>query len=129
MWALPASFVGALGAGVGLSSCGVSSPVAEPMILSSLLVLGIFIFGVVRLRLALACGLVAAFAVFHGVIHGGDMPATASGLAYGTGFAIGTMALHAVGLGLGLWSRNFPAVALRFCGGSLALGGIGLMLS
>jgi urease accessory protein len=129
MWALPASFVGAMVLGAGLSSLGVGSPLAEPVILCSLAVVGVFIFGVVRFRLALACGLVAAFAVFHGLTHGAEMPAHASGFAYGAGFTLATVALHGLGLALGAWSKNFPAVALRFCGGSLALGGVGLMLS
>jgi urease accessory protein len=46
--------------------------------------------------------LVGLFALFHGHVHGAEMPQTASGLAYGAGFVLATASLHAVGIGLGL---------------------------
>jgi urease accessory protein len=51
---------------------------------------------------AAAMGVVACFAVFHGLAHGAEMPQTASGLAYGLGFIGATALLHGAGIGLGV---------------------------
>jgi urease accessory protein len=59
------------------------------------------LFGI-AMPVAAAIGLAAFFAVFHGYAHGLEMPETASGLAYGTGFVAATSMLHAVGIGIGL---------------------------
>jgi len=56
----------------------------------------------VAMPVAVAMGLVAFFAVFHGYAHGIEMPETASGLAYGVGFVAATALLHGIGIGLGL---------------------------
>jgi urease accessory protein len=66
--------------------------------------------------------IVGLFALFHGVAHGAEMPATAGGFSYGAGFVVATALLHLVGLGLGMALKNQQKVA-RFAGGAVALAG------
>ncbi len=102
LWLVPASFVAAMAAGGLVGMAGVGLPYAETGIALSVVVLGaVAAFGV-AMPVAVAMGLVAFFAVFHGYAHGIEMPETASGLAYGVGFVAATALLHGIGIGLGL---------------------------
>ena len=87
--------------------------------------------GGATLPVAAAMGLVALFAVFHGHAHGTEMPETMSGLAYGAGFVAATAALHALGIGLGLFiSRSgemFGRRVLQVGGTAAALAGAALL--
>jgi urease accessory protein len=103
-------------------------PRVELGIAASVLVLG----AVVALRLgmpvALAATVVGVFAIFHGVAHGAEMPATMSGLGYGVGFVAATVLLHAAGIGAGLLlgkSANAGSYATRALGAATAaIGGV-----
>ncbi len=78
-----------------------------------------------------AMGLAGFFAIFHGHAHGAEMPADASGLAYGLGFMAATAALHGLGLALGLGVSHVAggrgAMLPRFAGAAMALAGLGLL--
>jgi urease accessory protein len=75
--------------------------------------------------------LVGFFAVFHGHAHGAEMPADASGIAYGLGFVVATAALHAAGIGLALGlerlARGSGLRIAQAAGGAMALAGIGFL--
>jgi urease accessory protein len=102
LWLVPASFVATMAAAGLAGMAGMGLPYVETGIALSVVVLGIIgIFGV-AMPVAVAMGLVAFFAVFHGYAHGAEMPETVSGLAYGAGFVAATALLHGVGIGLGL---------------------------
>src|SRR6266550_2588791 len=51
--------------------------------------------------IAIAMGIVALFAIFHGHAHGSEMPLDAAGGAYAAGFMLATALLHAAGIALG----------------------------
>jgi urease accessory protein len=79
----------------------------------------------VRLPTFASMALVGLFAIFHGHAHGTEIPAAASGLTYAVGFVVATIALHAVGIGLGMLAQKRMAIpALRFAGAAIALAGI-----
>lgn len=131
LWLVPASFVGAMLLGGALGIAGVTLPHVETAIALSVVVLGL----AVSLRLGqptlAAMVLVGAFAVFHGLAHGAEMPSDASGLGYATGFALATAVLHAAGVGLGLTigragDRLGPRIA-QAGGGAIALAGVALL--
>jgi urease accessory protein len=81
-----------------------------------------------RPHLAVAAGLVAAFAVFHGHAHGSELPAGADVVAFSVGFVIATGLLHLAGIGFGVLAR-WPAgrVAVRMAGGFIALAGVAFL--
>lgn len=102
LWLLPVAFplVMSLGGLAGL--LGIALPAVELGIAASGIALGAAVLAAWRPALPVAAALVAIFAVFHGHAHGTELPAGADGLAYSAGFVIGTGALHAVGIALGL---------------------------
>lgn len=102
LWLVPASFVAAMAAAGFAGMTGAGLPYVETGIAVSVVVLGAVAVLGVAMPVAVAMGLVAFFAVFHGYAHGAEMPETMSGLAYGAGFVAATAVLHGIGIGLGL---------------------------
>jgi urease accessory protein len=127
-WAYPASFVGAMVVGGMLGFGGAALPVVEPAILASIVVLGAAIAFALRPPLPLACGVIAFFGVAHGYAHGLEGP-TLGGTAYAAGFVISTVALHLLGLGLGLVAGSLGRpVFARALGGLAGLSGVALII-
>ena len=102
LWMVPAAFVGAMTGGYILSLSGLALPFAEPMILASVVALGLLIAAAVRLPVAAGATLVGLFALFHGYAHGSEL-GVATALPYGIGFAFATALLHSAGIGMGLF--------------------------
>lgn len=125
IWILPITFplVMSLGAMMGL--LGIPLPGIEIGIAVSAIVLGVLVFGEVRLKLVLAAILVGCFAVFHGHAHGTELPAEQSGLLYSMGFVVGTGCLHGIGILIGLLHRwPLGKLALRGSGALIAAMGL-----
>ena len=102
LWLVPASFVATMAMAGLAGMADVGLPYVETGIAVSVVVLGLIAMLGVAMPVAVAMGLVAFFAVFHGYAHGAEMPETVSGLAYGAGFVAATALLHGIGIGLGL---------------------------
>jgi urease accessory protein len=85
-------------------------------------VLGTMVAFGVQASLAASAMLVGLFAVFHGYAHGVEVPAAASPLLYGVGFVAATLALHGIGIALGLLVRR--PLAMRTAGGAIAAAGL-----
>ena len=124
--AVPAAFVAAMLAGFGLALAGVRLPVVEPVVLASVVVLGLAVAMAVRPAPALAAALVGGFALFHGHAHGSELGG-AGALAFGAGFVAATALLHAVGIGLGRLAGARGALP-RLLGAGTALAGAGLIV-
>ncbi|MBK4217412.1 HupE/UreJ family protein [Paracoccus caeni] len=125
LWALPCTFVGAMILGGFAGFAGLPFPGVEPMILASVVILGVLVAMAVRLPLTMLGPAVAIFGFAHGWVHGAEGPA--HGLAvYAIGFAIATMALHLAGIGIGKLLNS--GVLLRGLGGGTALAGLVLAI-
>ncbi|MGY6708217.1 MAG: HupE/UreJ family protein [Rhizobiaceae bacterium] len=98
---VPAAFVGVMAVGFLLALGGVELPFVEPVILASVVVLGLVVALALPVPVAAGAALVGFFALFHGHAHGEEM-GLATMAAYGTGFVLSTAALHAAGIALGL---------------------------
>lgn len=122
LWALPTAFVLAMIAGYLLALAGVSLPLVEPMILASVLVLGVAVALLLRLPLAVASAATALFGLFHGHAHGGEL-GEAGAAAFGAGFAVATAVLHATGLLVAAGYAPRPGL-VRILGAVTALGGL-----
>jgi len=124
MWVLPGAFVGTMLAGGVVGMSGFALPLVEPMILASIVVLGLMVALAVQLPLAAGAALVSVFALMHGFAHGSEL-AGGHALPYIAGFAFATASLHAAGLAGGiLGKRAFAPAIVRFAGlATLALGG------
>ncbi|MDE2157552.1 MAG: HupE/UreJ family protein, partial [Burkholderiales bacterium] len=73
LWAVPATFVGAMALGGLLGFAGLHPPLMEPMIAASVLALGLLVAFAVQ-RKAPGVALIALFALFHGIAHALGIP-------------------------------------------------------
>jgi urease accessory protein len=130
LWLIPASFVAMAAGGGILGVSHLALPYVEIGIAMSVIVLGLAVALQPRLPLAAAVAMVGLFGLYHGFAHGAEMPADASGLAYGIGFLGATVALHLGGIGLGLGINSLgtrPAKRLAQVGGA-AMAVVGVVL-
>lgn len=127
-WAVPAAFVAFMLAGTGLALAGIGLPLVEGGVAASVLVFGLIIATAFRAPLAAGMCLSGAFALFHGHAHGNEIVPAAGTLAAIFGFAISTVLLHLVGLGLGAWlTKTRSMMPARVAGGLLAATGCVLL--
>lgn len=129
-WVVPCAFVAMMGAGFLFALSGGSLPIVEPVILASLVALGLLIAFAVKLPVYLSAIIVGGFAVFHGHAHGAEI-GNAGALAYAAGFGVATALLHGLGIGLGMSMGRLQAVGdkvTRSMGGATAMAGVILLL-
>ncbi|MEZ5729319.1 MAG: HupE/UreJ family protein [Burkholderiaceae bacterium] len=129
-WRLPATFVAAMAvaAAWGVGTAGLAAN--EAMIACSVVALGILVAGAWNaLPARVATAVVVPFAIAHGHAHGAEMPLDANGLAYGAGFVLAALLLHAAGLGLGAWMARRPAMLARAVGIAIALVGATILVT
>lgn len=130
LWLYPGTFVLVMACGGVAGTMGVLLPFAEPGIVLSVMLLGVLVAAAVRLPLIVGALVVGLFAVFHGHAHGAEMPANASGLAYGGGFVLATAFLHSFGIGAALLSQRLGLPNLvRVSGGAISMTGAYLWLA
>jgi len=131
LWALPGAFLVAMALGGAIGMAGLAMPSPEFFIAFSVVALGAFIAGGIRLPGAVLGCAVAAFGVFHGCSHGLEVGDAHSGVAFGLGFLAASGLLHLAGMGLGLMlERAGASQSQRFvqAGGSvMALAGVVLL--
>jgi urease accessory protein len=122
VWLIPATFIGFAAVGGAAGMLGGALPGAELVIALSVLVLGLLVASSARLNPGIGLLVAAGFAVFHGYAHGREMPIGVSSVAYGSGFIVATISLHAAGLltGFGLNLAGRPAL-LRYAGAAMAV--------
>lgn len=125
IWALPATFVGAMLLGGAAGRAGVPFGAVEPVILASVIVLGALVAMAARMPLRAMVVLAAVFGYAHGWAHGAEGPAGGL-LAYAAGFAVATALLHGAGL---LAGRTARRPLLRAAGGATAAAGLVLTLA
>jgi urease accessory protein len=126
VWIVPLAFAGLMLAGGVFGIAGVRTPLVEPMIAASLLVLGLFVALRVKLPLPAGAAMVGTFAIFHGLAHGSELPA-GHALALLSGMVIATMLLHVTGMLLGRFVMERNVWLPRIAGAAAAAFGIGLL--
>jgi urease accessory protein len=124
LWLVPLSFTGVMVVGGALGMAGIQVPFAEFGIGLSVIVLGLAVAFRIDLPTLAAMALVGFFAVFHGYMHGAELPAAASGLPYAVGFVGTTALLQCVGAGFGLLIGRRVVQA---GGGAMAVLGIAII--
>jgi urease accessory protein len=128
-WLVPLAFVGVMALGAVLGHAGLTFSGIEQGIAASVLVLGLLIARSVRLPVTVSMVLVGIFALFHGLAHGAEMPATAGGLSYGAGFIAATCLLHLIGIGLGTLAARHSDKLATYAGWGIAAAGVVLFAS
>ncbi|MBX3573434.1 MAG: HupE/UreJ family protein [Mesorhizobium sp.] len=124
VWLVPAAFVGTMLAGFGAAMAGAPLPFVEPVIVASVVAIGLLAAIALSVPTVAAMAMVGFFAVFHGHAHGGEL-GEAGAWPFAIGFAAATALLHAAGVlfGIGLGGRY---VAARTVGALTAAGGLWL---
>src|SRR5438067_6654430 len=88
VWLVPTSFVAMMALGGALAMAGIGIPFVEIGIGLSVVVFGAAIAWRADLPVLAAAAVVGLFAVFHGHVHGAEIPDTVSGFEYGIGFML-----------------------------------------
>ena len=128
LWLVPATFVATMAAGAAIGIAGVEVSLVETAIALSLIAAGALVAFGRKVPVVFAMALVGIFAAFHGYAHGTEMPAGASALSYGAGFAAATALLLASGaIGAAAVSRLADRAALRFGGAAVAAAGLAIL--
>jgi urease accessory protein len=131
LWLVPGTFVVvmALAGLVGMAGIGIVG--VEIGIAASVIVLGAIVALGVKPPVAIAMGIVALFAIFHGHSHGTEMPLDVAGVAYAAGFMLATALLHVAGIALGMTIGRigdaYGRLGYRVSGGLVALAGFAIL--
>jgi urease accessory protein len=129
LWLLPATFPLVMAAGFALGAAGVALPWVEIAIAGSVIVLGALIAFALRPSIAFSAAIIGLFALFHGHVHGTELPAHGTALTFGLGLVLATLVLHGIGLTIGLLAfRSAGRIAMRAAGGAIAVLGVALLV-
>ena len=132
LWLVPLSFVGIMVIGGALGIAGIPLPFAELGVALSVVTFGLAVAFPFRLHTLAAVALAGFFALFHGHVHGAEIPAAASAVYYATGFIAATVLLHATGVGLGLQlgppTGRLGRLAVQAGGGAMAMVGAAILV-
>jgi len=126
IWLVPGAFVGAMAIGFAAAIGGLPLPFVEPVILASVVFIGIAIALALPIPAPAVAAMVGFFALFHGHAHGGEL-GEAGAWEFAMGFILATAALHAAGIAAGLLlGRISGKILTRIAGAATALGGLWL---
>ena len=126
LWLVPTAFVGTMAVGFAAAIAGAPLPFVEPVILASVIFIGVAIALALPIPTSTVAALVGFFAFFHGHAHGGEL-GEAGAWQFALGFILATAVLHTVGIAAGLLLSRFSGKLLtRLAGAATALGGLWL---
>ncbi|OHC73664.1 MAG: hypothetical protein A3G18_02805 [Rhodospirillales bacterium RIFCSPLOWO2_12_FULL_58_28] len=111
IWLLPLSFLAALAVGATAGMLGVALPGVEFGVAGSAAALGLLIALAIKPEITAGVSAVALFALFHGLVHGAELPSAASPVSYMAGFLAASTGIIAVGLLAGHALRNPVALS------------------
>ncbi len=130
LWAVPVAFVATMAIGFAAANAGMPLPFVEPVILASVIFIGIMVALALPLPTIAVSAAVAFFALFHGNAHGGEL-GEAGAWQFAFGFMVATTFLHAFGVLIGVAAGLLLDTAggrtvTRTLGGLTAAGGLWL---
>ncbi|MEI8632295.1 HupE/UreJ family protein [Vibrio sp. PP-XX7] len=108
-WLMPIAFVMFMIIGGLLGLSGLVVPYVEYGIICSVIIMGMLLLQGATMSYQWVTGLIMAFAIFHGMAHGAEMPLNSQALHYFAGFVLSTAMLHLVGIALGECALRLPA--------------------
>lgn len=118
-WRAPAAFVALLVTGCLAGFAGLQVPGVEPVIATSVLVLGLLVALQKKMPWGAAAALAGVFAFFHGAAHGYELAGDTAGDAVAAlvGIATGSALLHITGMVLGkvVMQRHRTLATLSGC--------------
>ena len=122
-------FVVALAVGLGRGMAGFDLPTVQTGISVSAVVPGSGLAAPMSPPAGIAAIVGGTFALLHGHAHGIEWTQAAGSLGYGLGFLLATSLLLLAGFGIGGLRRwRSGRIALRACGGVIALAGVAVLV-
>lgn len=128
-WTTPVAFVAGMVGGGVLGIAGVGAGFVEATIAVSVVALGALIVATLVPSARLGWWVPAVgltFGAIHGLAHGGEVPASASPVAYVVGFVVATVVLHAAGVVVGSTLGRHRVVRAALAG-SLSTAGVAIL--
>lgn len=125
---IPLAFVAALLLGVGLAWLGMQLPFVEPVIMASLLLLGLLLASRVMLPSWVAVAWVSGFALFHGLAHGEAFSAGPAAWMFVAGMLVTTLTLHVCGVLVACFLKPRAVWLARAAGVGVSCYGAALLL-
>jgi len=131
LWLVPMSFLVAVAIGGAIGLAGIPVQIVEAGIGLSVVVLGLMIAFQIKPPTLVAMVVVGFFALFHGYVHGSEMPIGLARLSFAAGFLIATAFLLGAGAGFGLLlqRRTVSRRLIQVGGGAMVLVGIAVLAS
>jgi urease accessory protein len=131
IWLVPGAFVAAMTLGALIGFTGVQIPLSEFAIVASMVAIALPVALAIGMPPLVAMIYVGFFALFHGHVHGVEIPAATDPAAYLLGFTVATAAVHGCGVAFGLFaSRPWGSVLLtRLTAAGIAAVGLVLIVS
>jgi urease accessory protein len=127
LWLWPTTFVAVMLIGGLLGLASIPVPLVAPGILASVVVLGLMVTFAITPPMWFGAGLIGVFALLHGHAHGTEVAPTVNALEYVSGFVVATVALHIVGIALGIVMKRTGGDSVsRLAGVACTAVGVGL---
>ena len=129
VWATPGAFVSGMIIGGVLGIAGVGAGFVETAVALSVIALGglIAISAIPSVRMGAWVPIIAlGFGAIHGIAHGGEVPHSASPVAYVVGFVSATIALHLSGVMIGTTIGRRP-IARTMLAGAVSAAGVAIL--
>ncbi|WP_261345076.1 HupE/UreJ family protein [Roseiconus lacunae] len=125
LWGVPVTFLAFLAVGGVIGLEGFETRLIEAGIALSVIVLGVALASGKKYPLGVTLVGVAAMALFHGHVHGAELPAMAAPGTYAVGLLVATALLHLLGVAAGMYLTGSVkrTAALRFSGAVIAIAG------
>lgn len=101
IWSVPLAFLFFMTLSAITGMLATPIPFVEPGIALSVLLLGLVIALNREMPISFGMAFVGVFALFHGYVHGAEMPELARPGIYAMGFILGTAAIHVAGVTIG----------------------------
>ncbi|AVC45436.1 MULTISPECIES: nickel permease HupE [Rhizobium] len=129
VWIVPSAFVIVMAGGGVLGIEGIALPMVETAIALTVAMLGLLVAFEVKIPTPVAAIVVGICALFHGHVHGIELPTMSNATGYVAGFLAATVILHVLGIGLAsLRFGKAGQVVARVAGGAVALAGAALLV-
>ncbi|MCB5189511.1 HupE/UreJ family protein [Methylobacillus arboreus] len=125
-WQLPLTFVVVMALGAMLGMAGYAIAGIETFLAATVMALGVLLVISLKLPRALQVGLVAVFALFHGLAHGTEL-SSEQGVAVMGGMLAATAVLHVVGLVFSASRWRLPVLVQSLVGCTMVVLGAWLM--
>lgn len=120
------TFAVALGCGAWLSLSGIALPAIEPMVATSLCVLGLLLASKTRLSWPASLFVAGLVGVFHGAAHGVELAGQHVAFSL-VGMLIGSLLIQASGHAMARWLRDRHTWLPQLAGAGVALLGMALL--